>query len=218
MSVSSCGVRRLELCVAEPESSVDFFAGVLGWTVIAEPGGSFSGFVGDRLAARVVAGDLGWQVVFGGDGARGLRANSSVDGGRVLHGPWAPPPRHGEPCWVELLTGTPGEDDEYWTRELGWEAASGARALGLFTSARHGGPRPVAGTMQSCLGAESSWGVYFAVDDVEAACAQVVELGGEVTSGPGALPIGRVASVQGPHGGSCALLEKPAGWGGNWAG
>lgn len=96
MPVSSCGLRRLELSVAEPELSVDFFAGVLGWTVIAEPGGSFSGFVGDRLAARVVAGDRGWHVFFGGDGARALRANSSVDGGRVLHGPWAPPPRHGE--------------------------------------------------------------------------------------------------------------------------
>ncbi|WP_090102858.1 VOC family protein [Lentzea jiangxiensis] len=218
MSVSSCGVRRLELSVAEPELSVDFFAGVLGWTVVAEPGGSFAGFVGDRLAARVVAGDQGWHVFFGGGESRVLRANSSVDGGRVLHGPWAPPPRHGEPCWVELLTSAPEQDDAYWTAELGWRSAAGERASGLYTSARHGGARPVAGTMRSCLGAVSQWGVFFAVDDVEAACARVVELGGEVGTGPGLLPIGRVASVEGPHGGCCGLLERPARWGGNWAG
>lgn len=216
--MSSCGLRRLELSVAEPEVSVDFFAGVLGWTVIAEPGGSFTGWVGDRLAAQVVAGERGWRVFFGGEEPRELKANSSVDTGRVLHGPWAPPPRHGEPCWVELLTSTPGEDDGYWTRELGWGTADGARGLDLYTSARHGGARPVAGTMHSCSWAGSEWGVYFAVDDVAAACARVSELGGEVSWGPGSLPIGSTASIVGPHGGGCTLLEKPAGWGGNWAG
>jgi predicted enzyme related to lactoylglutathione lyase len=205
------------LSVAEPELSVDFFAGVLGWTVIAEPGGSFSGWVGDRLAAQVVAGERGWRVVFGGDEARELAGNSSVDTGRVLHGPWAPPPRHGEPCWVELLTSTPDESDEFWKRELGWETADGDRGLDLYTSSRHGDPRPVAGTMHSCLGAESAWGVYFAVDDIDAACARVSELGGQVGFGPGRLPIGSVASIEGPHGGPCGLLEQPAGWGGQWS-
>ncbi|MEV6235990.1 VOC family protein [Lentzea sp. NPDC051838] len=217
MLVSSCGLRRLELSVAEPEKTVDFFAGVLGWAVIAEPGGSFSGWVGDRLAAQIVAGQEGWHVFFGGDEPRELKANSSVDSGRVLHGPWAPAPRHGEPCWVELLTSTPDEDDAYWKRELGWETAEGDRALGLYTSARHGDPRPVAGTMQSCAGAESHWGVYFAVDDLEAACARVSELDGRVTVGPSRLQIGEFASIEGPHGGHCALLENPKGWGGNWA-
>jgi uncharacterized protein len=216
--VSSCGLRRLELSVAEPELSVDFFADVLGWTVIAEPGGSFTGWVGDRLAAQVGAGEQGWRVVFGGDGPRELKGNSAVDGGRVLHGPWAPPPRHGEPCWVQLMTSGPDEDDAYWTRELGWETADGERGLGLYASARQGDPRPVAGTVQSRAGAESSWGVYFAVDDIGAACARVSELDGRVSSGPGSSPIGVTASIEGPHGGSCTLLEKPAGWGGNWSG
>ena len=118
---------------------------------------------------------------------------------------------------MELLTSTPDEDDEFWTRELGWETAEGQRGMGLYTSARHGGPRPVAGTMHSCAGAESGWGVYFAVDDIEAACARVSELDGQVSWGPGSLPIGLMASIEGPHGGHCSLVEKPAGWGGNWA-
>ncbi|MEV6714384.1 VOC family protein [Lentzea sp. NPDC051208] len=218
MPVSSCGLRRLELSVAEPELSVDFFAGVLGWTVIAEPGGSFSGWVGDRLAAQVVAGERGWHLFFGGDEPRGLTDDSSVDAGRVLHGPWAPPPRNGEPCWVEYLTSTPEESDGYWKRELGWETAAGDRGLGLYTSSRHGDPRPVAGSMSSSFAGFAGWSVYFAVDDVEAACARVSELGGEVSVGPSRLQIGVIASIEGPHGGSCGLLEKPAGWGGAWSG
>jgi uncharacterized protein len=114
---------------------------------------------------------------------------------------------------VELLTSTP--DDEYWTRELGWETARAERGVDVFTSNRHGEPRPVAGSMQSCLGAASHWSVYFAVDDLDAACARVSELDGEVGVGPTILPIGRFASIEGPHGGQCVLVEKPEGWGGN---
>lgn len=191
--------------VAEPELSVDFFAGVLGWTVIAESGGSFSGWVGDRLAAQVVVGDAGWRVVFGGDGPRGLELNSSVDSGRVLHGPWAPPPRHGEPCWVELGSA----DSGYWARELGWESAPG----GVFTSSRGGESRVVAGSEPDGAAAEG-WGVFFAVDDVESALVRVSRLDGEVISAPSVSSRGVVASISGPRGGRCVLLERPSGWGG----
>lgn len=211
--MSSCGLRRLELSVAEPELSVDFFAGVLGWTVIAEPGGSFSGWVGDRLVAGVVAGEQGWRVFFGGDEPRELKVNSSVDTGRVLHGPWAPAPRAGEPCWVELMTAEP--DDEYWVAELGWEVRPGVEDFVLFTSSRHGDPRPVAGRLTTDRA--SGWQVYFAVDDVEAACARVSELDGRVLLEPTTVPTGRIASIEGPHGGACVVLEQPKGWGGTWA-
>ena len=212
--MSSCGLRRLELSVAEPELSVDFFAGVLGWTVIAEPGRSFSGGVGDRLGALVVAGERGWRVFFGDEEARELKDRSSVDVGRVLHGPWAPPPRGGEPCWVELMTDTP--DDEYWMRELGWETRPGAEDFVLFTSARHGGPRPVAGRLRTIR--SQGWTAYFAVDDIAAACARVSELDGRVLLEPTTVPTGVIASIEGPRGGACVLLEHPAGWGGAWSG
>ena len=201
------------MSVAEPELSVDFFAGVLGWTVIAEPGGSFSGWVGDRLAAQVVAGERGWRVVFGGDQARELTGGCSVDSGRVLHGPWAPPPRHGEPCWVELMVEAP--DDEYWTGELGWEVRPASEDFVLFTSARHGGPRAVAGRLTTSR--LQGWQTYFAVDDLAVACAKVSELDGRVLLEPTTVPTGLIASIEGPRGGSCVLLEKPAGWGGAWS-
>ena len=214
LPVSSCGVRRLELSVAEPELSVDFFAGVLGWTVIAETGGSFTGWVGDRLVAQVVAGQQGWRVFFDGDEPRELAGNSSVDSGRVLHGPWAPAPRDGEPCWVELMTGEP--DDEYWARELGWAVESGAAEdFVLFTSARNGDSRRVAGRLKTERA--SGWQVYFAVGDVGEACRRVSELDGRVLVEPTTVPTGLVASVEGPHGGACVLLEQPKGWGGTWS-
>ncbi|WP_090004139.1 VOC family protein [Lentzea albidocapillata] len=213
MPVSSCGLRRLELSVAEPELSVDFFARVLGWVVIAEPGGSFSGWVGDRLAAQVVAGERGWHLFFGDAEPRGLKGNSSVDGGRVLHGPWAPPPRHGEPCWVELMTES--SEDGYWLAELGWDSRSAAEDFVLFTSARHGEPRAVAGRLTTSRA--EGWQTYFAVDDVAAACARVSELDGRVLVEPTTVPTGLIALIEGPRGGSCVLLEKPAGWGGAWS-
>ncbi|MFI6102236.1 VOC family protein [Lentzea sp. NPDC051213] len=201
------------MSVAEPELSVDFFAGVLGWAVIPEPDGSFTGWVGDRLAAHVVAGEQGWRVFFGGDEPRELAGNSSVDTGRVLHGPWAPAPRAGEPCWVELMTGAP--DDAYWAGELGWAIEPGTEDFVLFTSSRHGDPRPVAGRLTTTRG--DGWTVYFAVDDLEAACARVSELDGRVLLEPTTVPTGRIASIAGPRGGECVLLERPAGWGGTWA-
>ncbi|MGI5499579.1 VOC family protein [Lentzea sp. CA-135723] len=201
------------MSVAEPEKSVDFFAGVLGWTVIAEPGGSFSGWVGDRLAAQVGAGEQGWTVFFGGDEARELKVNSCVDGGRVLHGPWAPPPRSGEPCWVELSAGV--AEDGYWLGELGWESRDVAEDLVVFTSSRHGDARAVAGRLRSSDG--DGWRPFFAVDDLDGAVARVSELDGRVLREPTTVPTGRIASIEGPHGGSCVLLEKPAGWGGAWS-
>lgn len=105
-------------------------------------------------------------------------------------------------------------DEVFWQRELGWETARVDGGSGLFTSSRHGDPRPVAGFAGA--GDGSGWTVFFAVDDVEAACARVSELDGRVWSGPGSAPIGVTASIEGPHGGGCVLLEHPKGWGGNW--
>ncbi len=108
-------------------------------------------------------------------------------------------------------------DDEYWTRELGWASERADRGFDVFTSSRHGDPRPVAGRMSSCFPEFGPhWSVYFAVDDLEAACARVSGLDGKVGVGPTILPIGRFASIEGPHGGGgCVLLERPEGWGGN---
>nr|WP_157527744.1 hypothetical protein [Nocardia sp. NRRL S-836] len=192
---------------------MDFFAGVLGWTVIADADGSFTGWVGDRLVARVVVGDRGWHVFFGGEVPRELGAGSSVDSGRVLHGPWAPPPRAGELCWVELMGERP--DDGFWVSALGWGVEVKSAEFAVFTSERHGGPRAVAGRLVTSR--SSGWSVYFAVDSVAEACERVSGLDGRVVLGPTVVATGLIASVVGPRGGECVLVERPAGWGGAWS-
>ncbi|WP_154697727.1 hypothetical protein [Lentzea guizhouensis] len=106
-------------------------------------------------------------------------------------------------------------DDGYWAAELGWETRVESEDFALFLSARHGGPRPVAGRLRTSR--SSGWVPYFAVDSVEQTCVRVSELDGRVLVEPLVVPTGLVASVVGPHGGECVVLERPAGWGGTWS-
>ncbi|GLZ28366.1 hypothetical protein Lesp02_05560 [Lentzea sp. NBRC 105346] len=219
-SAGSCGLRRLELFTPLAEPSVDFYAAVLGWAVIADPDGSFTGWVGDRLAAAVRPGDSPcWHVVFGGPETRSLRDPSDVDawvdGGRVLHGPWAPEPRAGEPCWAELMSSA--DTDDYWSAQLGWEVRSPSEEFLLYESSRRGDRRAVAGRLRTLEPKLAGWMVYFAVGSVAKACERVAELGGTVLVPPTSVPTGLVASIADPAGGVCALLESPPGWGGTWS-
>ncbi|WP_189223635.1 VOC family protein [Saccharothrix coeruleofusca] len=218
------GLRRLERGTAEPEQIADFYARWLGWAVIAEPDGTFTGWVGDRLAARVRPGREGWQVVFTGSPARELRAGALVDTGRALHGPWAPPPRQGEPCWVELVD--PADPDEYWTGELGWAARTPGEGFTLLDVAggdaaggpAEGGSRPVAGRLRGTGELPPGWLCYFAVPDLAGALTAAGRLGATVVAPARQVPTGLVAAVADPAGAVCALLQDPPAWGGALAG
>ncbi|WP_447001786.1 VOC family protein [Saccharothrix isguenensis] len=204
------GVRRVELSTTAPEPIAQFYAHLLGWVLIAEPDGSFTGWVGDRLALRVRAGDPAWLVVFAGADPRDLAPDAAVDQGRVLHGPWAPEPRPGEPCWVELM-GDPGADD-YWAGELGWQVRDPGAEFTLYDAPVGDDRRPVAGR----LTAPGGWTCYFSVPDAAKAAADATEFGGRVLIGPKEVPTGVVAAVADPAGSVFAVLENPAGWGGTW--
>ncbi|ROP35315.1 VOC family protein [Saccharothrix texasensis] len=204
------GVRRVELSTTHPEPIAEFYAHLLGWVLIAEPDGAFTGWVGDRLALRVHPGDPAWHVVFAGAEPRDLDLGAAVDQGRVLHGPWAPRPRPGEPCWVELM-GEPADDD-YWAGELGWQVRDPDGEFTLYDTGTGDDRRPVAGR----LTARGGWTCYFAVPDITAALAEATDMGGAVLIGPQAVPTGVVAAVADPAGSVFALLEDPPGWGGAW--
>lgn len=204
------GVRRVELSTTRPEPIAEFYAHLLGWVLIAEPDGAFTGWVGDRLAVRVRPGDPAWRVVFAGAEARDLDRGAAVDPGRVLHGPWAPQPRVGEPCWVELMGDA--DADDYWAAELGWQVRDPGGDFTLYDATVTGDRRPVAGR----LTAQGGWTCYFAVPDVAAAAAEATDMGGRVLIGPTDVPTGVVAAVADPAGAVFALLENPPGWGGTW--
>ncbi|CCH31580.1 VOC family protein [Actinosynnema sp. NPDC047251] len=222
------GVRRVELTTADPEPVADFYAHLLGWVVIAEPGGVFSGWVGDRLAVRVLPGGDGFRVVFAGPDPRGLRDGAAVDRGRVLHGPWAPPPRAGEPCWAEFSATSPvvssdtpsgtssdtpfGADDDYWTGELGWRCRTPDEPYTVYDTAAE--QRAVAGRLAG--EGDQRWTCFFAVPDTDKTAAVAAETGGRVVVPPGERPTGRVAVLEDPSGARFAVLQDPAGWGGAW--
>jgi uncharacterized protein len=223
------GVRRVELRTADPTATAEHYERLLGWSLIFAPDGSVGGWVGDRLATVLRpagAQPAGWHVVFGGPQRRTLTdpdgVTASVDTGRPQHGPWAPRPRHGEPCWVELATAA-DEHDGYWTRELGWTVhhpgTAAADRFALFGTDPTGDDvhRPVAGRIRGDGVADAGWVCYFAVEDVAATAEIAAELGATVCFGPAELPGGLVATVIDPYGGRYALLQDPAGWGGNWS-
>ncbi|GDY28551.1 VOC family protein [Gandjariella thermophila] len=223
------GVRRIELRTTNPTAAAEHYEDLLGWSLLFSGDGSVGGWVGDRLATVLrPAGDqpTGWHVVFGGSESRTLTGpdgvTASVDTGRPQHGPWAPRPRHGEPCWVELSTGS-DDHDQYWTGQLGWRVhhpeVPGEQRFALFGADPTGEDvhRPVAGRMREADPAGAAWICYFAVADVAAAAKLATELGGTVAFGPAELPAGLVATVTDPLGGRYALLQDPTGWGGNWS-
>ncbi|MEV8442581.1 VOC family protein [Actinosynnema sp. NPDC051121] len=204
------GVRRVELATTRPEPTAEFYAHLLGWVIIAEPDGAFTGWVGDRLALHVRPGDPAWRIVFAGAEPRDLGPGAAVHPGRVLHGPWAPPPRPGEPCWVELMADA-GADD-HWAGALGWQVRDPGADFTLYDAAVAGDHRPVAGR----LTAPGGWTCYFSVPDLADAVAEATDMGGTVLIGPRDVPTGTVAAVADPDGSVFALLENPAGWGGAW--
>ena len=58
----------------------------------------------------------------------------------------------------------------------------------------------IAGQMPQLQGHPAFWGVYLAVDDVDATAAKVVPAGGKVEAGPfDVMELGRMASHPGPH-------------------
>ncbi|PSL57644.1 hypothetical protein B0I31_102623 [Saccharothrix carnea] len=205
------GVRRVELSTSDPEPIAEFYAHLLGWVIIAEPDGSFTGWVGDRLATRVHPGDPGWRIVFAGPEPRDLDPTAAIDTGRVLHGPWAPRPRPGEPCWVELMTTTPADD--YWAGELGWHVRDPDADFTLYDATIAGDRRPVAGR----LTATGGWTCYFSVPNATTAAADATTMGATILIPPKEVPTGTVTAIADPAGTVFALLENPTGWGGTWS-
>lgn len=231
------GLRRIELRTSDPVSSAEHYRKLFGWIVMPADDGTLRCWVGDRLAALVRKPtsweSSGWHVVFGGrptallSDAAGVTA--TLDPGRVRHGPWAPPPRHGEPCWVELMSAE--STDDYWTKELDWSTRAAtpgdeAKPFALYTveggEDSVGGERAIAGRLlvdaATAAGVGTSWMCYLATSDVESVAMTSANNGGTVLIEPREVETGLLAAVADPFGTVCTLLQDPIGWGGAWAG
>ncbi len=227
------GLRRVELRSNDPAGSAEYYRRLFGWIVMAADDGTLRCWVGDRLAAlirRPVEWETpGWHLVLGGRPTALLAdpagVTATLDPGRVRHGPWAPPPRHGEPCWVELMTAD--TTDDYWAQHLGWTLRAPAEGSDIKPFALFDAPDDTAGarTVASRLLVDeataanvgASWMCYLAATDIKLVTDTAVEGGGTVLIDPREVPTGVIAAIADPFGAVCTLLEDPIGWGGAWA-
>ncbi|MFF1878019.1 VOC family protein [Leifsonia sp. NPDC058230] len=111
----------------------------------------------------------------------------------------------GAPTWHELYARDYAAQVEFYTKTFGWST----QVLGDTADFRYStyGPEgaPVGGVFDADKmlpdGVASHWTIYFGVDDVDAACARVVELGGSVIRDPWDSEFGRFAQANDPLGG-----------------
>ncbi|GAB3686480.1 VOC family protein [Saccharopolyspora tripterygii] len=171
------GLRRVDLLSPDPMAAAVFYRIVLDWSPVAVRAG-VDCWVGNRRCAyiRTPRADetTGFRLVFAGapmDCSLTGPDNAlvQVTKGRAQHGPQAPEPRPGEPCWAELATTDPDRADAFWTATLGW-TLDGATYLSTG--------RPIAGRAEATTGL--GWLCYFAVTDLDEVAGLATERGGEV--------------------------------------
>ena len=100
-------------------------------------------------------------------------------------------PRHaaGSPHWFELATTDPASAEAFYSGLFGWEPVRTPMPEGgTYTIFRHDGREAAAAypltSEQQAQGIPSCWGVYFKVDDADAAAAAVAAAGGRVLVPP----------------------------------
>lgn len=120
----------------------------------------------------------------------------------------APPPPHGDVWWAELMTKDVAAAKTFYSKVLGWGVQSMEMPTGeyvVFLQGEDASCGCVA--LPEAVQAPPHWGVYFAVDDVDATLAAAVESGGtahtEMMEAPG---VGRFAMVGDPQGAAFGII------------
>ena len=118
----------------------------------------------------------------------------------------------GAPTWFELHTRDYDATVRFYRTVLGWDTHVMSDTP-EFRYTTHGeGESALAGIMDASAflpeGA-SAWSIYFGVEDVDAALASIVELGGQVVRPAEDTPYGRLAQASDPTGTSFKLVAGP---------
>ena len=116
---------------------------------------------------------------------------------------------HGAFSWCELMTTDPEAAREFYTTLFGWGSNSMDTPKGKYTTVQLG-DTSIAGLTQipaEAQGVPPNWGCYVTVDDVDACCARVKQLGGKVIMPVFEVPgVGRMAVIQDPQGATLSLI------------
>ena len=117
----------------------------------------------------------------------------------------------GTPSWVELVTPDQKGAQEFYAGLFGWGyddndmGEMGHYYIATLAGSEIGG---VSGQMPGMEGHPGYWGVYLAVDDVDAASAKVEPAGGKVEAGPFDVnDAGRMSAIQDPTGARVGLWQ-----------
>lgn len=124
--------------------------------------------------------------------------------------------RTGEPIWYELLTDDIDRARAFYVAVCGWTIARPPTAppgadsyemIGRADGGFAGGALPLTAGMMAG-GARPGWLGYFAVEDIDAAVARLIALGGSVHMPPFDIPgAGRAAMVADPQGNPFYLMR-----------
>ncbi|MGE0748746.1 MAG: VOC family protein [Rhodospirillales bacterium] len=122
------------------------------------------------------------------------------------------PDTHGQFVWYELMTTDTAAGGAFYGAVVGWDRMP-AGIPGMDYTMFAAGGVPTAGLMTlpddlRAAGAPPGWIGYVAVDDVDAAAAKAVGLGGAVHHAPADLPgVGRFAAIADPQGAALVLFK-----------
>jgi uncharacterized protein len=121
--------------------------------------------------------------------------------------------KHGDVCWNELMTPSAAAAKEFYGKLFGWK--TNAMDMGGFSyQILQQGGKDFGGVMEMTgpqwTGVPPHWMMYVAVDDVDAACQKITELGGKVCVPPTDIPPGRFAVVNDPQGATFAVFKGRA--------
>lgn len=123
-------------------------------------------------------------------------------------------PAPGAPCWFELCSTDPVRSLDFHRRLFGWSAlGQDMGEMGTYTFLRnaHGTVGALCGMPPGSEGRPSSWGVYFAVANVDERMARALALGGRALCEPFDVPgHGRGVALADPEGAVFSLWQ-PAG-------
>ncbi|MFQ5947574.1 MAG: VOC family protein [Acidimicrobiia bacterium] len=112
--------------------------------------------------------------------------------------------------WNELLTNDTDAAAKFYTGLFGWDAQTREIPETTYTTFMRG-ERPAAGMMaipEHWGDVPPYWGIYFAVDDCDAAATRIKDLGGEIRVPPTDAPeAGRFASAVDPQGAGFAIIR-----------
>ena len=117
----------------------------------------------------------------------------------------------GAMCWNQLASRNIEASKRFYGGVFGWVGSTTPHETSTYTSFRLDG-REIVGMIEMDRswprGLPSHWMTYFRVDDCDAAAAQAVELGGEVSVEPDDMPqVGRMAVIGDPHGAVFSILK-----------